>query len=142
MVRYAVRSWLSVCVRVWGWAEYLAAAVAPLLHIVLAHTPAGNPLRFTAGSAQHTLLVRTLQGVYFLAQCRWLPVPIKIGVESAIKTMFELFRHRKLGPPRHVPRVTRHVALTRARPPLSDRAGPGQRCACPPLQAPSHQQGN
>ena len=76
-------------------AEYLAMAVAPFMVVVL--TSPGSPIRFTGGSSQHNLLVVVLQGFYHLTLCRWLPVVVKIEVETCIKVFFDMFRQRKLG---------------------------------------------
>ena len=43
-------------------------SVAQFMLVVLNHP--GSAIRFTAGSSQHTLLVKVLQGFYNLTQCR------------------------------------------------------------------------
>ena len=75
--------------------EYLATAVTQFMTTVLTHP--GNQIRFAAGSPQHTQLVLVLQGIYNLTHCRWLPVVVKIEVETCIKAFFDMFRERKLG---------------------------------------------
>jgi len=77
------------------WTEYLATAVTQFMTTVLTHP--GNQIRFAAGSPQHTQLVLVLQGIYNLTHCRWLPVVVKIEVETCIKAFFDMFRERKLG---------------------------------------------
>ena len=75
--------------------EYWAMSAAQFMLVVLNHP--GSAIRFTAGSSQHTLLVKVLQGFYNLTFCRWLPVVVKIEVETCIKVFFDMFRNRKLG---------------------------------------------